>query len=84
MKKPKKLRLKIGYPVEIVWTDACGGRGWQEAFEEGVEVISVGNLVVQNKRGVGIATGIVNEDKEKVLLPSFIPKSCIKKMRRLR
>jgi hypothetical protein len=80
------MKLKIGDCVEVIWEDACGGRGWCAPYEEGVEVVSAGILVRNTKRGICLASGIDNEDKEleKVLLPSFIPRGMVKRVRKLR
>lgn len=57
MKKPK-------YPfplVEVRWTDAQTGHGWEEETESELdcpEVITVGFLILRNDKGVRVASTV--------------------------
>jgi hypothetical protein len=78
------MKLKYGQPVQITWIDACSRSGWNEPFEEGLTVVSVGAFVRQNKRGICLASGLDYQDKELVLGAKWIPRGMIAKIRRLR
>jgi hypothetical protein len=78
------MKLKYGQPVQVTWVDACGGSGWKEPFEDGIEVVSVGILVKQNKKGYCLASGVDPSDKELVLAPGWVPKGMVKSIRKLR
>lgn len=79
-----KSRLKFGDPIRVTWTDACGGGGWKEPWQDGIEVVNVGVFVLQNKNGLCMASGVHMDDRELVLEPSFVPRGMLKKVQKLR
>lgn len=72
--------------VVVEWKDAFGSAGWkphEDLFDrEGAQVFTVGWLMQDDKRGVGLVSGFSPSDGAAVSY-SFIPRGMVKRVIKL-
>lgn len=81
----KHRKIEPGTLVEFTWIDASGAGGWRPLHTidgEPIEIISVGGVLMTNKRCITIGQSL---DFENMVVDNFltVPWSYIKKLRRL-
>lgn len=80
----------IGKKYSIKWIDTFGQNGWyteQDLLEEckknSDSIESIGFFVVENKNFIALSAMTHNYQKGNYGHPQFIPKGCIKKIKKL-
>ena len=79
------MKLKQGDFIRIDWIDAGGAGGWTSHHKyEPPRIVTIGHYIKEDRQGIYTAPSIDRNDFEYVLGLDFIPKGCIKRVRRLK
>ncbi len=79
------MKLKQGDLVKIDWIDAGGASGWTDHKKyEPPYIVTIGHYIKEDRHGIYTAPGVDRDDYKYVLGLDFIPRGCIKRVRRLK